>query len=317
MRARGDGRLNLLRAHCPEQVRASSLFSLILHPCHQVKRLVLNGLNSVVIIALVLWVLFPFYWAVVNSLKAPVDVHAPGFIPFVQFRVTWQNWREELFGGADILGRVRNSLLVAVSSSLLALVLGASAGYGLARYRYRFKFLGWENRDLLLWFLSQRILPPVVTVIPFILLYVRLGLYDTIFGLTLAHATFTLPFAVLIVRDAFADLPNEIEESALVDGCSPFGAFRRVALPLALPALVAALLICFAFSWNEFLFALKLTQSNALTVPYYIAASEHSQGERFWVVSIRTLIAVVPPGVLALFAQRYILRGLTLGAVKG
>lgn len=283
----------------------------------KVKRLLISLTNWGVIIVLALWVLFPFYWAVVNSLKAPVDVHSPGFIPFVQFHVTWQNWRDELFGGADILNRIRNSLLIAISSSLIALMLGAPAGYGLARYRYRLKFLRWENREILLWFLSQRILPPIVTVIPFILLYVKLGLYDTILGLTLAHATFTLPFAVLIVRDAFADLPSEIEESALVDGCSPFGAFRRIALPLALPAIVAALLICFAFSWNEFLFALKLTQSNALTVPYYIATSEHSQGERFWVVSIRTLIAVLPPGVLALGAQRYILRGLTLGAVKG
>jgi len=283
----------------------------------KVKRLLISLTNWGVIIVLALWVLFPFYWAVVNSLKAPVDVHSPGFIPFVQFHVTWQNWRDELFGGADILNRIRNSLLIALSSSLIALMLGAPAGYGLARYRYRLKFLRWENREILLWFLSQRILPPIVTVIPFILLYVKWGLYDTILGLTLAHATFTLPFAVLIVRDAFADLPSEIEESALVDGCSPFGAFRRIALPLALPAIVAALLICFAFSWNEFLFALKLTQSNALTVPYYIATSEHSQGERFWVVSIRTLIAVLPPGVLALGAQRYILRGLTLGAVKG
>ncbi len=281
------------------------------------RRLLFSFFHAAILTALVLWVLFPFYWAVVNSLKAPVDVHSPGFIPFAQFRVTWQNWREELFGGADILSRIRNSLLIAVGSSLLALVLGAPAGYGLARYRYRWKWLRWENRDVLLWFLSQRILPPVVTVIPFILLFVKLGLYDTILGLTLAHATFTLPFVVLIVRDAFTDLPPDIEESALVDGCSPFAAFRCIALPLALPAIVAALLICFAFSWNEFLFALKLTQSRALTVPYYIATSEHSQGERFWVVSIRTLIAVLPPGILALFAQRYILRGLTLGAVKG
>jgi multiple sugar transport system permease protein len=281
------------------------------------KRLVVNTLNSFVIAALVLWVVFPFYWAVVNSLKAPVDVHAPGFIPFAQFRVTWQNWRDELFGSTEVLHRIRNSLFIAIGSSLIALVLGAPAGYGLARCRYRWKWLRWENRDILLWFLSQRILPPIVTVIPFILLYAQWGLYDTLWGLTLAHATFTLPFAVLIVRDAFADLPAEMEESALVDGCSPLAAFGRIALPLALPALVAALLICFAFSWNEFLFALKLTQSNALTVPYYIATSEHSQGERFWVVSIRTLIAVLPPGVLGLFAQRYILRGLTLGAVKG
>lgn len=275
-------------------------------------------LETLVVTILIVWVLFPLYWAVVNSLKAPVDVHAPGWLPFVQFRVTWDNWRRELSGNTGLVKCIGNSLRVGLGSCLLAALLGTPAGYGLARCRYQWRVgaLGWRNRDLLLWFLSQRILPPVVTVIPFILVYHHAHLFDTRLGLTLVHATFALPFVVLIMRDACAELPLELEEAALVDGCSAPGVLWRVVLPLAAPALIASLLICFAFSWNEFLFALKLTQDRALTLPYYIATSEHSRGVEFWTVSIRTLVAVLPPAALALFAQRHILRGLTLGAVK-
>jgi len=284
-----------------------------------VRRAASGILQALIILGLVVWVLFPFYWAGVNSLKAPVDVHAPGWLPFVQFRVTWDNWRNELLGNTALVKCLGNSLVVAFGSSLLAVLLGTPAGYGLARcqYQWRLGVVTWRNRDLLLWFLSQRILPPVVTVIPFILLYFHTRLFDTRCGLLLAHATFALPFVALIMRDACAELSVELEEAALVDGCSPPGVFLRVVLPLTRPALMASLLICFAFSWNEFLFALKLTQDHALTLPYYIATSEHSRGVEFWTVSIRTLIAVIPPAALALFAQRYILRGLTLGAVKG
>ena len=272
-----------------------------------------------VCVLLTFWVLFPLYWAVVNSLKAPVDVHTSGWIPFLHFRVTWENWRHEVVGNDALAKCVVNSLIVALASSVLTLLLGTPAGYGLARSQIRVRLGRWTygNRDLLLWFLSQRILPPVVTVIPFILLYFHWKWFDTRTGLILVHATFALPFAVLILRDACADLPRELEEAAWVDGCTPLSAFIHVVVPLVLPALVATLLICFAVSWNEFLFALKLTQDHALTIPYYIATSEHSRGVEFWTVSIRTLIAVLPPGILTLFAQRYILSGLTLGAVKG
>jgi multiple sugar transport system permease protein len=143
------------------------------------------------------------------------------------------------------------------------------------------------------------------------------NLLDTQLALILANATFTMPFSVLIMRDAFKELPVELEESALVDGCSPLQAFWRIALPLAAPAVVAAAIISFAFAWNEFLFALILTYEKATPMTVLIAGVEHTQGVQFEQVSTRLLIAMLPPVILVLLVQRWIVRGLTFGAVKG
>jgi multiple sugar transport system permease protein len=167
------------------------------------------------------------------------------------------------------------------------------------------------------WFLSQRILPPVVVVIPFFLIMTTLNLRDTVFGLILLNATFTLPFPVIILSQMFRELPIELEEAAFVDGASRWQAFSRVALPLVVPGLVAAWIICLAFSWNEFLFALTLTTKSAIPMPVIIAGAEHTRGVQFHEVGVRVLLTMLPPTIMALLAQRYIVRGLTLGAVKG
>jgi multiple sugar transport system permease protein len=174
-----------------------------------------------------------------------------------------------------------------------------------------------KNRDLTVWFLSQRVLPPVVVVIPFFLLMRTLKLLDTQLALILMNATFTLPFAVVISRQAFQELPIELEEAAAVDGCSDLTAFWRIAFPLAAPTLVAVAAICVAFTWNEFLFALSLTSLKAKTFPVYLAGAEDTRGVQFWFMATRATLALAPPTVLALLIQRYIVRGLTFGAVKG
>jgi multiple sugar transport system permease protein len=194
----------------------------------------------------------------------------------------------------------------------VATALGTLAGWGLGRFKY-----GIGNRNLVSWFLSQRFLPPIATVIPFVLLFKQLGLIDNVLGLIIANATFTLPFAVLIMRDFFADFPSDLQDAALVDGASQFGVFWRVALPIATPALVAAIIICFAFSWNEFLFASVLALRNAKPYPLMVAGSDTVRGIVFGFVSTRMLIAITLPVVLSLLVQRYIVRGLALGAVKG
>ena len=200
-----------------------------------------------------------------------------------------------------------------MSSVSIALALGLPAAYALARFR----FSRVKNKDLTIWFLSQRVLPPVATAVPFFIVFSSIGLLDTRLALILVNATFILPFVVVIVRQAFQDLPIELEEAALVDGASHFGAFLRVAIPLALPAIVASALIMFAFAWNEYLFAVILTINEAATMPVHIAGGVDTRGVQFWFVAVRALIALVPPVVIALIAQRYIVRGLTLGAVKG
>jgi multiple sugar transport system permease protein len=174
-----------------------------------------------------------------------------------------------------------------------------------------------SNEDITMWFLSQRFLPPVATVVPFLLIMSQMRLIDTRLSLILVNITFNLPFAIVIMRQAFMDLPIELEEAALVDGASFFGSFARIALRLTAPAMAATLMIILAFSWNELLFALNLGTLNAKTVPALVAGSAGTRGIHFWFVAVRALIALIPPTILALLAQRYIVGGLTFGAVKG
>jgi multiple sugar transport system permease protein len=268
-----------------------------------------------VIVGAALWAFFPFYWAITTSFKPPgVIVTKPTLFPFIDFKPTLYNWSNEYIQrGREIRSSLLNSMIISGGAVLIAVFLGTMAGYGLARFRYR----RWKNRDMTLWFLSQRFLPPMVTVIPFFIVMKTLNLLDTHWALILTNATFTMPFAVLILRDVFKELPPELEESAWVDGASRFGAFLRIALPLAAPAIAVAGVICFAFSWNEFLFALILTYKKATPVTVLIAGVEHTQGVQFWFIATRLLSAILPPAILALAAQRYIVRGLTFGAVKG
>jgi len=266
----------------------------------------------VIIALVVVWVAFPFYWAFINSIKKPADTFSSTWVPWLQFKPTLEHWQAEL--------RIRetrqalvNSTIISVGAACLAILLGTPAGYALARFRYR----RWSNDSMSTWFLSQRVLPPVVAVVPLFLIMRTLRLLDTQLGLVLINATFTLPLAVVIMNQMFSDLPFELEEAALVDGANQVQTFLRIALPLGAPGLVAAWILCLAFSWNEFLFALSLTSKNAIPMPVIIAGAEHTRGVQFWFVGVRVLITMLPPTILALLAQRYIVRGLTLGAVKG
>jgi len=268
-----------------------------------------------VIIIASCWAFFPFYWAIITSFKPPgVILTKPSLIPFFQFKPTLFNWYNEYVSrGREITNALINSLIIAGGASVVAVSLGTMAGYGLARFRFH----RWKNKDITLWFLSQRFLPPMATAIPFFIFMQTFHLLDTRWSLIMANATFTMPFAVLISRDVFKELPEELEESALVDGASRFGAFVRIALPLAVPSISVAAILCFALAWNEFIFALILTYQKAQPVTVVIAGVEHTQGIQFWFVATRLLAAILPPAILALLAQRYIVRGLTFGAVKG
>ncbi|MEW5957842.1 MAG: carbohydrate ABC transporter permease [Chloroflexota bacterium] len=282
---------------------------------YKVRRTLKDILLWAIIIIATVWVAFPFYWTIITSLKEPsVILTTPSLIPFLQFQPTWVNWQLEFTNRWPEISRaLANSLIISLGATIIAIAFGTLAGYGLARFR----FYGWQNKDITMWFLSQRFLPPMVTVIPFFLVMRFLNLLDSQLALILTNATFTMPFAVLIMQDVFKELPREMEESAWVDGASRFQSFWHIALPLAAPAVAAAAVICFAFSWNEFIFALILTLKNAQPITVVIAGVEHTQGIQFWFVATRLLFAILPPTLLALTAQRYIVRGLTFGAVKG
>ncbi len=261
----------------------------------------------------VLWAAGPLVWAALCSIRKPIDTFGLSFIPFVQFDPTMDHWREELTSrGPEILRGMINSIVVATGSAALALVLAAPAAWAVARLSN-----GRQRRFWWIWFVSQRFLPPVVLLAPYFLLMKWAGLLDTRTGLVLVHAAAVAPFAAILLVDAFADLPKEMEEAAQVDGATHWEIFRHVGLPLAVPALAAAGVLCMALSWNEFLCALVLTYDKAVTMPVLIAGTEHTQGVQFWYVATRSLLALIPPMIAALIAQRWLIRGLTMGAVKG
>jgi multiple sugar transport system permease protein len=271
-----------------------------------------DSLAWLVAIAVTLLFFFPLYWAISTSLRNPADTFTvTGLgIPFVHFTPTLDNFRTEL-STPEGYRAIRTSLFVSISATLLALGLGMPAAYALARFRF------WSNADITVWFLSQRVLPPVATLIPFYIVFRNIGLLDTPYALILVNTTFVLPFVVVIMRQTFLDLPVELEEAALVDGATQFGAFIRVALPLAAPAAAATAMIIFAFTWNEFLFSSSLGITQTKMMPAHMAGAVDTRGVQFWFMATRALIAMIPPVLLALLAQRYIVRGLTLGAVKG
>jgi multiple sugar transport system permease protein len=258
--------------------------------------------------------LFPLYWGLSTSLRTPLETFTvAGFgIPWVSFTPTLDNWIDQL-QVPETQHALVNSSLIASCATLLALLVGTPAAYALARFRFELV----QNRDITIFFFSERVLPPVATVIPFYLVMRLLGLLDTHLALILVNATFIMPFVVVILRQAFLDLPIELEESALIDGADHWGAFWRIALPLAAPAIAATALIIFGRAWNEFLFALAIAAKGAITIPVHMAGTAGTRGVQFWYLAVRQMIAIVPPVLIALLAQRYIVRGLTLGAVKG
>ena len=272
------------------------------------------GVLSLIAIVIAMVFLFPFYWALSTSLRNPIETFTVAGlgIPWVDFDPTFDNWISQL-ATAESRRAMANSTIIAISASVLALILGTPAAYALARFGFR----RIPNRDITIWFLSQRVLPPVATVIPFYLVMRTLGLLDTHLALILINATFVLPFVVVIVRQTFLDLPVELEEAAFVDGAGHFTSFWRIALPLAMPAIAATGLIMFAFAWNEFLFAITIASQEAITIPVQMAGAVDTRGVQFWFMAVRAMIAMVPPVLIALLAQRFIVRGLTLGAVKG
>lgn len=270
-------------------------------------------LGALVVVLILLFILSPFIWALITSFKGRIDSLQMTFIPWIQFEPTMENWHNELVvAWPETRKALLNSVTIAVGASVLATSLGTLGGYALARFSFR---LG--NANLLGWVLSQRFMPPVATLIPFFVLFQTIGLIDTRLGMILINTTFVLPFAILIMRDYFADLPQEIEEAAFVDGAPFWRYFVRIALPISTPAIAASAIICFAFAWNEFIFASVLTNRDAQPYTLSIANSANVRGINFGYIATRMLLAVALPVLLSLFVQRYIIRGLSMGAVKG
>jgi multiple sugar transport system permease protein len=281
-------------------------------------------LNQIVThVLLFLWTivcLFPIYWVIITSLKRPIAVfQGPKYFPWIDFQPTLNAWKFLLTGptSAAVYRSWTNSAILAISSAAIAVLIGAMAGYALTRFRYYWSGLKWRNKDIAFWIISQRMLPAVVVILPYMIMYRIVGLIDTHPGMILAYTVFNLPFAVWILRDFFAGLPVDLEESAMIDGATRFQSFRWIVLPLAAPGLIATFLFCLVFTWNDYLFALMLTFSKASTLPMFIAGEgTQSYGPQWWYLSALSLLSIAPMILITLLVERYITRGLVVGAIK-
>lgn len=277
--------------------------------------------------ALIIWTvicLFPIYWTLTTSFKLAPDVMRGNMVPWWDFTPRWKGW-ESIGISPNLIGEVStvreeffkrfwNSTIVSVSSSLLAVVLGSLAAYGLSRFNFRFGFM--RNSDISFFFLSQMILPPVVLALPFLVLYKSLGLLDTRIGLILLYTLMVLPIVIWIMRDQFHGIPIELEEAALVDGLGVWGAFIQIVLPIALPGMVAAFILSLVLCWNEYFFAALLTATNATTLPVMVASQTGSQGINWWSMAALSSAAILPLVIVAIFLEKYIIKGMAAGAVK-
>ncbi len=252
-------------------------------------------------------ILFPPVVLFLTSIKTELD--ALSFPPKWIFKPTLENYTE-IFEFSPFTKYLLNSFIVASLNTGVVLVLGSFAAYSLAR----FKFKGAD--DIAFWILSVRMMPPVAAIIPIYIIMRNLRLLDTPWSLVITYLTFNLPFAVWMMRSFFREIPREIEESALVDGCSIFRSFRSIALPLAAPGLAATGILTFIFSWNEFLFALILTGSKAVTLPVGITGYMKETGINWGYMTAGGALALVPVILFTILAQKHLVKGLTMGALK-
>lgn len=255
-------------------------------------------------------VVAPLFWLVTTSVKEKNDVFlGPKFIPWVDFIPTGQWWVRLFTVERDaVLYPYLNSLVVASVSALLTTILGAMAAYALTRVR--FKFGPMKNEDILFWIVSQRFMPPIVTVFAIFVMYRVARLLDTHIGLILVYTVFNLPLAVWLMSNFLSQIPRSVEEAAWVDGATLTTTLFRVVVPMVLPSLVATFLFCFVFAWNEFLFALILSYSRTQTVPLLIASQHFQRGPQWWDISALSTLAVLPPIAITIALQKYFVKGL-------
>lgn len=294
------------------------------HAAFRAKRIFSRGLIYGVLLFWSFVCLFPIYWTVTTAFKSATDVTQGHLIPWLDFQPDWKGWRslglspDTILQGSnprdEFVSRFENSVITSVGASILALVLGSLAAYGLSRFRYKFAWM--RNDDILFFFMSQLILPPVVLALPFLVLYKALSLLDTRIGLILIYTLTVLPIVIWIMRDQFNSIPIELDEAAFVDGLSVWGAFFRIALPLALPGMVAAFILSLVLCWNEYFFAALLTSTDAKTLPVMVASQTGSQGINWWSMAALSTAAIVPLVLVGIFLERYIVSGLTAGAGK-
>jgi multiple sugar transport system permease protein len=274
----------------------------------QLQRIIWHFVRYGILLVVALFFAFPLFWMLSTSFKVPEEyaTYPPTYIPAT---LQWNHYTRTFSAAGDGLQALRDSLIVSIGTTLLTLGLGSTAAYSMTRF-------GTGGSQLSFWFLSQRILPPAATILPIFLLYRALGLTDTHVGLILLHTMYNLPLCIWMLRGYFAEVPVEVEESALIEGASRIQALRLVTLPLAAPGLVATTIFVFIFSWTELFFALILTTNNVLTLPVLMSRFFGAQAYEWGAASALGVIATLPVIILGLLVRKHFVRGMTMGAVK-
>jgi len=257
--------------------------------------------------ALLVATLFPVLWLMQISLKT--DVEAMRMPPAIFFVPTLDNYAA-IFQGRFARSFL-NSLVVSLSTTLVGMLLGVPAAYALSRASFG------RSQGLALWVLTTRMAPPIAFAIPFFLAYRWLGLIDTLSGLLIIYLTFNLSLVMWMMRTFFDGIPRSLEEAAAIDGAGPLHVFYRITLPLSGPGLATTAIFCFVFAWNDFFYALVLTRSRALMAPVAIVNFMNYEGWEWGKIGAAATMIMLPVVLFALAVRRYLIRGLTAGALKG
>lgn len=286
-------------------------------------------LRDVVAVAVVALFMFPLFWWALTSFKPTSAIFNKDEVVFFDFKPTLVNYQVTLLGksraelaidsgntfgvgGAssyDSRETIVDSLVIAIGATALTVLLGVSAAYSLSRMRFR------GRQAYLNWVLSQRFMPPIAIIVPIVFMFHYVGLRDTRLGLILIDTLINLPLAVLLMKSFFDDVPVEVDEAAMIDGATRFQIFRKVVLPLVTGGVAATAVLCFIFSWTEFLLSLFLT-SSIRTLPVKISTFVTSTGSEWGFISALGTSAIVPSFIFILLVQKQLVRGLTLGSLK-
>ncbi len=288
-----------------------------------------NVLRYVLSITIVCIFIFPIAWFALTSIKPVSAVFNKDEVVVFDFKPTFENYQVTVLGGKkadtesgssigmgtsgsgayDGRGSIVSSLIVAISSTFMATLISLLAAYALSRLNFR------GSQGYMQWILSQRFLPPIAIIIPLVFIFRDLGLRDTHFGLVIAHTLINIPIALLILKSFFDDVPIEIDQAAMIDGATRFQCFYMVVVPMIKGGIAATAVLCFIFSWTEFLLSLFLT-SSIRTIPVKITTFVTSTGSEWGYISALGTAAIVPGFIFILLVQNHLVRGLTMGAVK-
>jgi multiple sugar transport system permease protein len=278
------------------------------NPAARFSRPTTRAIRVVFLAIFLVWSIFPIYWLAQMSLKSPVDSQS---VPPVWFFKPRLDAFKEAFLQVPLYTQLRHSFMVAAGATLLALLIGTLAAYALTVLRQK------RSANIEFWILSTRMAPPVAVAVPFYLSYSSFHLLDTIPGLILVHILLVIGIVTWILIETFAGLPGDLVEAATIDGCSPWMAFLRIMLPLARPGIVGAGVVSFLLSWNEFFFALILTNLNARTAPVGVFNFIGFQAINLNALAAASTLLLIPAMVVVFVFQRFLISGMTLGAVKG